>query len=180
MQQDITKKIQGFTQDTLNATQLLYKNQLFGQMLVIMYSAIDTAGLLNAPPSTKKATGETFQNWVEKYLLKQNNFEFNALDLWAARCAVLHTFTADSDLSNHGKAKKIIYISSKTDSAQLQAILEGTRSIDNGTNVPAIIEEVHFAFNAALHEFSGDLAKNCHTNSAFPTRLGNVLQRCAL
>lgn len=180
MQQVIAKQIQKFTQDTHNAIQLLYSNRLIGQMLVIMYSAIDAMGLLDAHSSTNKATGETFKNWVDKYLLKQNNFEFNALDLWAARCAVLHTFMADSELSNHGKAKKIFYISRNTDVALVQALLEGARSIDNGTNVPVIIEEFHFAFNEALHNFSGDLAKNCHANLAFSTRLGHVLQRYAL
>lgn len=180
MKQNITIQIQKFTQDTLNATQLLYENRLLGQMLVIMYSAIDTMGLLDAPPSTKKATGETFQNWVRKYLLKKNNFEFNALDLWAARCAVLHTFTAESELSNSGKAKKIFYISGNTDMTLVQALTEGARSIDNGTNVPAIIEDVHLAFSSSLQNFSQNLVKNCQTDPTYNNRLIKVLQHHSL
>ena len=36
-------------------------------------------------------------------------FGVSGLDLYAARCGVLHTYTMDSRLSTEGKAKRILY-----------------------------------------------------------------------
>jgi len=37
--------------------------------LVLIYSGIDTLGLLAAAPEIDDATGETFKGWCKKYLL---------------------------------------------------------------------------------------------------------------
>jgi len=81
--------------------------------LALLYTGIDTLGLLAAPSGTNDATGETFKVWCEKYLLpKLRSAEggpLTALDLWAARCGVLHTSTPVSKLGREGKAHQIWY-----------------------------------------------------------------------
>jgi len=63
--------------------------------LVLIYSGIDTLGLLAAAPEIEDATGETFKGWCKKYLLARlqsiDGKPLEAVDLWAARCGVLHT-----------------------------------------------------------------------------------------
>jgi hypothetical protein len=105
MSAEIDQKIESFCINTLKGLSLLYENRLYGQMLVLIYSFIDSAGLLDAPSSQSKATGESFKNWVKKYIINDSQINFNEVDLWSARCAVLHTFTSQSDLSNNVNAK---------------------------------------------------------------------------
>jgi hypothetical protein len=47
--------------------------------------------------------------WVDDYLLKAKPLECTPLDLYAARCGLLHTFSPDSRLSSQGKARRICY-----------------------------------------------------------------------
>jgi len=39
--------------------------------LTLIYSGIDTFGLLAAPPAVLDASGDTFKQWCEKYVLPQ-------------------------------------------------------------------------------------------------------------
>jgi hypothetical protein len=81
--------------------------------LVLIYSGIDTLGLLAAAPDINDATGETFKNWCQKYLVARlqsvEGKPVTAIDLWAARCGVLHTSTPVSRLSREGEAHEIWY-----------------------------------------------------------------------
>ena len=65
--------------------------------LALIYSGIDTFGLLAAPPAIQDACGDTFKQWCEKYILHRvqpvEGGLVNAIDLWAAQCGVLHTST---------------------------------------------------------------------------------------
>jgi hypothetical protein len=81
--------------------------------LALIYSGIDTFGLLDAPPAIENAGSNTFKQWCEKYILPRvqpvEGGPVNAIDLWAARCGVLHTSTPLSALERAGKAHQIWY-----------------------------------------------------------------------
>jgi len=82
-------------------------------VLTLVYSGIDTLGLLDASLDIKDATRSTFMSWCEKYVV--NRFQsveghpVAAFDLWAARCGILHTSTPVSKHSRNGKAHEIWY-----------------------------------------------------------------------
>ena len=48
----------------------------------------------------------SFVRWVEQYLSIN---DCTPLDIYAARCGIVHTFAADSRLARDGRAKKIAY-----------------------------------------------------------------------
>jgi hypothetical protein len=81
--------------------------------LILIYSGIDTFGLLAAPPGILDATGDTYKQWCEKYILPRihsvEGEPVTTVDLWAARCGVLHTSTPLSKLEREGKAHQIWY-----------------------------------------------------------------------
>jgi len=177
VQSDTEALIEKFCIDTLRATGLLYQEGLYGHMLVVLYSSIDSMGLLDAPENQTSASGHTFKNWVKNYLLPNGEFEFDEGDFWAARCSVLHTFTSESDLSRSGRAKKLQYYSGPKDSSSAQAFVEATKYIDGGTHAPAHIEDTYLAFLEALKVFPNDLLEKCKDNEIYETRLRNLLQR---
>jgi len=163
---------------TLGAIHLMYSSKYLGQMLVLIYSAVDSMGLLDAPPAQVEADGASFKAWVKKYLLPQDTtIEFNEVDFWAARCSVLHTYTSVSRLSRDDKAKQIQYYSGDRSSPFATAFVLATRMIDGGKHVPAHLEDTFLAFCKGVEAFIVELTKNCKANPAYDARLRQILQQ---
>ena len=160
---------------TVDATRTLYEKQLYGHMLVVLFSSIDTMGLLDASPFQIDATGDSFKNWVKKYLLQNPDIEFSDVDLWAARCSVLHTFTSESKLSRNGQAKQLQYYGGDKSSEQAQHFIAYTKGYEDGAHLPVHFEDLYGAFLSALRKFVPDLDANCQGNAAYETRLRKVL-----
>src|SRR4051794_22756923 len=68
--------------------------------------------LMRSRIETGQATKPSFIKWVNKYLLRDEWRPCTAEDLYASRCAILHTFSAESDRSRAGKVVPIWYCSS--------------------------------------------------------------------
>jgi hypothetical protein len=97
----------------LKAIGTLWDAGLPEAVLTVLYSSIDAFGLLAAPTGVLDATGDTFTNWCEKYILPRlqtvDGTPITSTDLWAARCGVLHTSTPLSKLERAGKARQFFY-----------------------------------------------------------------------
>ncbi len=174
--QAIDQMIERYFLSATKAIGTLFKEDLLPHSLVIIYSTIDTCGLLGAPPEQATATGNSFKEWVKKYVLSYPDLEFNEVDLWAARCAVLHTFTSESDLSNAGKARELHYYTGDEYAPHIQQFIAFTRSYEGGKHLP-----VHYGYLAesvfsAMKAFIPDLAANCASSPAHVARLRKVLQ----
>lgn len=87
--------------------------------LTLMYSLIDALSWLSSTSNNTKIR-DRFTLWVDKYLLKGGNLECSALDLYAARCAIIHTLTSDSNLSENGYAKRAIYTTDYSNKKHLE------------------------------------------------------------
>ena len=77
--------------------------------LVLLYSGIDIVAWLNRPISKERATRKDFIRWVDDYLLPNPNIKCKAIDLYAARCAIIHSYSFSSELSKKGEAEEICY-----------------------------------------------------------------------
>src|SRR3954465_9782100 len=69
--------------------------------LVLIYALMDSMAWI-ASNRAAGTVGARFDAWVNRWLvpeLKKRAPEITAIDLYAARCAVLHTLTGHSDLS---------------------------------------------------------------------------------
>ena len=99
-------KIAMYCQKTMLAFKILHEKELFEHMLVLLYSSIDVLGLLNADENTTKATRATFMGWINEYM-DLSKLNLSAIDIYSARCSVLHTHSTESDLSKNGKVKDI-------------------------------------------------------------------------
>jgi hypothetical protein len=73
--------------------------------LILLYSGIDIVSALEP----RRASPSAFMKWVKKYLLKSTSLSCTASDLYGARCGIVHTFSAESDMSRKGKARQIVY-----------------------------------------------------------------------
>lgn len=98
-----------------------------------------------------------FIEWVEKYLLPNSGLLCNAIDLYSARCAILHSYTSKSKLSCEGKAKEILYAWGTGRAEDLQELvkLSGKFSI-----IALHIEKLIKAYQIAVERFKQHLSNN--------------------
>lgn len=169
--------VDSYGEELFSALLLLFENKLHGQMMILIFSAVDALGLLDAPPEQTEASGASFKAWVGKYMLsKIPNAEFSEVDFWAARCGVLHTHTSLSKLSKEGKARQIQYFSGPKSSPFATAFYEAVRDIDGGAHVPANLEDVLMGLIKGFEIFKNDLKKKCADSDVYNARLRNILQ----
>lgn len=91
---------------------------------MLIYSCIDILGWLDRPKEKLDNTREDFVNWVERYMDPDSSLKCSALDLYAARCSVLHTNTPSSSyLFRDGKAKKIFYMYGEVNEQEINNLI---------------------------------------------------------
>jgi hypothetical protein len=81
--------------------------------LILVYCAIDALTYLALPEGKEKATRGDFVEWSDKYLRLRDakgerTLSLPGLELYAARCALVHTYGSEADLHKEGKVKRQI------------------------------------------------------------------------
>ncbi|MCG2790707.1 MAG: hypothetical protein L6305_03035 [Actinomycetia bacterium] len=118
--------------------------------LILLYSGIDIIAWLNRPTSKEYSSRKNFIRWVDNYLLPNPNIKCKAIDLYAARCAIIHSYSFSSRLSEEGKAKEIYYAWGKANVKSLQ------NDIDSRSKKSAIaihINDFLEAFKEGVEKF---------------------------
>lgn len=70
------------------------------------YVCIDTMAYLSMPQSQTEQTRQDFINWVNDYMLghPDHPYQYSGTDVYAARCALLHTFGAEAKIHRNDPA----------------------------------------------------------------------------
>jgi len=132
--------------------------------LVLIYSAIDTAGWLDSEKAF--ATRRSFINWTENYLLLAKPLECKAIDLYAARCGLLHTLTPDSQLSGDGKARRISYAWGPAKAQDIPRLFD----LPNNNETYVHVEELYEALRLGLLAFTDDMETDSVRSSRVLTK----------
>jgi hypothetical protein len=96
--------------------------------LVLIYSLVDGMSWAGADLSSGDIRGR-FESWVDRWVIPRlpvANPPITATDLYAARCAILHTGTGVSDLSKKGKAKRLMYAWGTATTEPLEYAISGS------------------------------------------------------
>jgi hypothetical protein len=105
---------------------LMHEKVLPGVCLVFI--AMDTMAALSRPAGTSHGRRH-FVEWVEKYLLLGSGLPCTALEIYAARCGLLHSQSPRSQLSKAGQVRDIWYALGSVTAAEMQAAADqGSRS----------------------------------------------------
>jgi hypothetical protein len=107
MSVQITNNLNRNLNGLISATEICIDKKLIMPALMLLYSGIDVVGALERKPNT--GTKANFIRWVDSYMLKAYPIGCSGLELYGARCGILHTMAAESDLSRSGKAREITY-----------------------------------------------------------------------
>jgi hypothetical protein len=74
----------------LRGIEVCLREQCLMSAVTLMFAAIDALAALTRPPAVPETTGDIFQAWVTRFM-PMNRMGCTALELWGARCGVLHT-----------------------------------------------------------------------------------------
>ena len=108
----------------LSSIELCLQHHYRMPALILIYSGIDIFSSLALPIEKEDGTRQDFINWTEKYITGVENFGCDAIDLYAARCGVVHANTATSSLSRKNQAKIILYAWGNRTPESLQTLVD--------------------------------------------------------
>ena len=90
--------------------QVTIENRCYGSATNLILSGIDTMAYLSMPASQQDVKQKDFVAWAERYIKFPCKEQLTGLDLYGARCAMLHTYGTRSKLSREGKCRMICYM----------------------------------------------------------------------
>ena len=88
---------------------LLLEHKHFSSAIKLIYSGIDTMAYLSMSKGKSDVTKSDFVTWVDKYLKFKCREQLTGLDVYGARCSMLHNHGTASKLSRQGKCRQIGY-----------------------------------------------------------------------
>jgi len=95
-------------QKMLDAAALCQVQGLDVPMLVLIYTSLDSLAWALYGHETKEVK-HRFVSLCEAYVLPNSKLNCTSLELYAARCSILHSLGWESDLSKDGKARSAFY-----------------------------------------------------------------------
>lgn len=137
------------------AIDLLCERQMVQSALVLIYSTIDAAAWLDVPAGD--VTREDFIRWVDTHLLPGTPILATALELYAARCGILHSLTAFSRLSREGRVRTVGYARGTASVEDLNQMAWILRRDDI---VGVHVDHLRQALKAGMQHFLDDAAKD--------------------
>lgn len=136
----------------LESIDILSHQRFYIPALIMIYCGIDILASLDTDQSKSNnhSVKNNFVRWVNKYMLPNEHLNCTALDLYAARCAVVHTFGVGSRWSEKGSAKRLIYAFGDSSSKELQAVIDAHGVPED---VAVHFDDIVEAFKQAVMEF---------------------------
>jgi hypothetical protein len=77
--------------------------------VLLIYSGMDTMAWIGMDATKEDVERSDFVTWAEKYIKFDGHEQLTGLDLYGARCALLHSYSVYSKLSRERKCRAIGY-----------------------------------------------------------------------
>lgn len=130
----------------LKGIQACVDQQCLVSSVTLIFSAIDALAALTRPAGQPETDGPTFQSWVTRFLRPEQRLNCTAIDLWGARCGVLHTYSPEAPRAARAGARRVYYQWSQGPT------VDTVRAIPAGSIVIPV-ENLHAALIEAVHEY---------------------------
>jgi hypothetical protein len=157
MEDDRKQKIRMYIYPIVFAAKNCIENRRILPALILIYSGIDIMGWLSSDeekPKPKKG----FTNWVDQYLFKACDLNCTAIELYSARCGVLHTLTPYSDLTREKNVRKISYAWGECKASTLMEKVH--TKVKSDDIVPIQLEQLLDALDSGISLFLNELDKD--------------------
>jgi hypothetical protein len=156
-----------------HAVELCLASQLRAPALVLIYTGIDFMASFSRPREAPKVTRQHYLDWVERYLLPNGQLDCSAIDIYSARCALVHTYGATSALTESGKARSIGYAWGTRKPEEAQQVLDQVGITDH---IFIHVGELFDAFKQGATRFLDDVGKDPVKIALVERRAGELFQ----
>lgn len=153
MDREILGKFEKQMESLFEAINACIDKKLTLPSLMLIYTGIDIIASLDRKEN--EGTKKSFTRWAENYILNQSlHGSCTAIELYGARCGVLHMMSPKSDLSKEGKAREVCYAWGNATANKLE-LVGGYLGLD----YPVIhISKLNTAFQKGVRTFLSELA----------------------
>lgn len=90
--------------------QVTVDNGCFGSAVILILSGIDTMAYLGMPADQQEVNKTDFISWAGRYMKFPCEEQLTGIDLYGARCGMLHQYGVRSNLSRSGKCRMVGYM----------------------------------------------------------------------
>ena len=97
-------------ESTFRAVERCAAEELWLPCLVLAYALIDAMAWLARDQKNEDVTRSDFVTWADTYLLQPPTDACSGIDLYGARCGLLHSHTVESKLMREGVARPLWYV----------------------------------------------------------------------
>ena len=148
----------------LRAVDLCLQEQLVLPTLALIYTGIDVVSALERTDTDR--VQDHFIRWTGQYLIPHLDTHITALDIYGARCGVLHSFSPTSNLSRGKKARPIAYA---WGNANVREIRAAARRLN--ADMPALhLTALAKAFRLAIVDWIDDITTDSARAAVVETR----------
>jgi hypothetical protein len=91
------------------AAQICLEKELQMPALILIYTLMDTFAW-TVYGAEDKQVRKRFEIWTQEWVFGHVELGCTPTELYAARCAVLHTMTSDASLTDSDEARRIAYV----------------------------------------------------------------------
>jgi len=151
----------------LASISFLLDGKFIGPALVVIYSTIDVLAWLDRPVSKADSDRSDFVQWVDRYLLPGHDFNVDAIDLYAARCSILHSYTSISSLSRNRQAREICYAWGTASKGDLQATIDPSDRDAVAIQLDDLLDALEQGADSFLAAFEGAPGKHARAEMIF-------------
>lgn len=145
------------------------ENDCLGSAVILILSGIDAMAYIAMPASQEDVTRTDFARWTEQYIKFPCSEQLTGLDLYGARCAMLHNYGTASDLSRKGKCRQVGYMDKSVPEVRFNSAVSKDLVL---VSVPALAD----AFFSGLDKFLVDSFADKMKASVTEQRLKNLVQ----
>jgi hypothetical protein len=150
--------------------QVTIENECLDSAVKLILSGMDHMAYLSMPESQEDVRRADFVKWVDRYIELPCEEQLSGLDLYGARCAMLHTFGVVSKLSRKGQCRIVGYMDESVPEVRYNP--EVSRELVM-VSVPALAE----AFFRGIDRFLIDLFSDKKKAEIAEKRLGGLIQK---
>ena len=131
------------------------------QRLTLIYSGIDILGNLGRPKGQERRGRHDFIAWADRYMVGPKQLQVTGLELYAARCGVLHNLGAESNLSNSRSVRPVLYAWGGRDATAANELLIRLSTIRPELAAVVVrIEDIANAFIEGIVAFGREIASD--------------------
>lgn len=145
------------------------ENDCLGSAVILILSGIDAMAYIAMSASQDDVTRGDFVRWAEQYVKFPCSEQLTGLDLYGARCAMLHNYGTASELSRKGKCRQVGYMDKLVPEVCFNPKVSSDLVL---VSVPALAD----AFFLGMDKFLVDLFADVKKAPIAEQRLKNLVQ----